>query len=460
MFRGRLALVTGGGSGIGQAVCRLLAQRGARVVVGDIDLEAANATVALLQELSGGAEHRALHIDVGCPPSVSKAFESFEGDRGEQVSIVVHCAGILLPPKSFLDVDVDEFDRITRVNLRGTFLVTQAAARCMLRQKVTDGSIVNMSSVAARVTLPGAAAYSATKAAVTNFTRQYNIFYSATPYETEVWQDESGNRQRCSCSVFISRSIRAMDMFRGRLALVTGGGSGIGQAVCRLLAQRGARVVVGDIDLEAANATVALLQELSGGAEHRALHIDVGCPRSVSKAFESFEGDRGEQVSIVVHCAGILLPPKSFLDVDVDEFDRITRVNLRGTFLVTQAAARCMLRQKVTDGSIVNMSSVAARVTRPGIAAYSATKAAVTSFTRSAAVDLAGSGIRINAVAPCMTETPLVKAFGEAQRSKISAAIPMGRMAMPDEVAAVVAFLCGPDSAFVTGTTVDASGGV
>ncbi|XP_049518345.1 estradiol 17-beta-dehydrogenase 8 isoform X2 [Dermacentor silvarum] len=253
---------------------------------------------------------------------------------------------------------------------------------------------------------------------------------------------------------------QAVDLFRGRLAFVTGGGSGIGRAVCRLLAQRGARVLVGDVDLEAASATIALLQESSGGAEHRALHIDVGCPQSVKKAFESFEGDRGEQVSIVVHCAGILLPPKSFLDVDVDEFDRITRVNLRGTFLVTQAAAHCMLRQKVTDGSIVNMSSVAARITRPGIAAYSATKAAVTCFTRSAAMDLAGSGIRINAVAPCMTETPMVKAFGEAQFSQISSGIPMGRMAMPDEVATVIAFLCSPDSAFVTGTTVDVSGGV
>ncbi|XP_075536388.1 (3R)-3-hydroxyacyl-CoA dehydrogenase-like isoform X3 [Dermacentor variabilis] len=253
---------------------------------------------------------------------------------------------------------------------------------------------------------------------------------------------------------------QAVDMFRRRLALVTGGGSGIGRAVCRLLAQRGARTVVGDVDLEAANATVALLQEPSDDAEHRALHIDVGCPRSVSKAFESFEGDRAEQLSIVVHCAGILLPPKSFLDVGVDEFDEIIRVNLRGTFLVTQAAARCMLRQKVTDGSIVNMSSIAARLTLPGAAAYSATKAAITNFTRSAAADLAGSGIRINAVAPCMTETPMVKAIGEAQRSEICAGIPMGRMAMPEEVAAVVAFLVGPDSAFVTGTTVDVSGGV
>ncbi|XP_075746143.1 (3R)-3-hydroxyacyl-CoA dehydrogenase isoform X2 [Rhipicephalus microplus] len=252
-------------------------------------------------------------------------------------------------------------------------------------------------------------------------------------------------------------------MFRGRVALVTGGGSGIGRAVCCLLSQRGARVLVADVDLEAANATVALLQgqlEPSGAAEHRAVHIDVGSPDSVKKAFENFEGGRSEQVSIVVNCAGILPPPKPFTEVAVDEFDRILRVNLRGTFLVTQAAMHCMLRQKVTGGSIVNISSVAGRVARPGLAAYCASKAAIACFVRSAAADAANTGIRINAVAPCMTETPMVKVFSEAQRSKLAAGIPMGRAAMPDEVAAVVAFLCGPDSAFVTGTTVDVSGGV
>nr|XP_037292034.1 estradiol 17-beta-dehydrogenase 8-like isoform X2 [Rhipicephalus microplus] len=200
--------------------------------------------------------------------------------------------------------------------------------------------------------------------------------------------------------------------------------------------------------------------EPSGAAEHRAVHIDVGSPDSVKKAFENFEGNRSEQASIVVNCAGILPPPKPFTEVAVDEFDRILRVNLRGTFLVTQAAMHCMLRQKVTGGSIVNISSVAGRVARPGLAAYCASKAAIACFVRSAAADAANTGIRINAVAPCMTETPMVKVFSEVQRSKLAAGIPMGRAAMPDEVAAVVAFLCGPDSAFVTGTTVDVSGGV
>ncbi|KAH6938699.1 hypothetical protein HPB50_011920 [Hyalomma asiaticum] len=249
----------------------------------------------------------------------------------------------------------------------------------------------------------------------------------------------------------------AVDMFRGRLALVTGGGSGIGRAVCCLLAQKGARVLVGDIDLEAANATVVLLQE---GVEHQAVHIDVSCPQSVKKAFDSFEGGAGEQASIVVNCAGIPQQPKSFMDVSVDEVDRLLGVNLRGAILVTQAAARSMLRQQVTNGSIVNISSTVARVTRPSIGVYSATKAAVTCFTRSAAVDVAGSGIRINAVAPCVTTTPMAKVFSEAELSKLTAGIPMGRPAMPDEVATVVAFLCGPDSAFVTGTTVEVNGGV
>ncbi|KAL3253902.1 hypothetical protein MRX96_054408 [Rhipicephalus microplus] len=173
-----------------------------------------------------------------------------------------------------------------------------------------------------------------------------------------------------------------------------------------------------------------------GGQWHRPCSVLPAVPESpdsVKKAFENFEGNRSEQASIVVNCAGILPPPQPFTEVAVDEFDRILRVNLRGTFLVTQAAMHCMLRQK----------------------------AAIACFVRSAAADAANNGIRINAVAPCMTETPMVKVLSEAQRSKLAAGIPMGRAAMPDEVAAVVAFLCGPDSAFVTGTTsVDVSGGV
>ncbi|KAL1431068.1 hypothetical protein MTO96_014467 [Rhipicephalus appendiculatus] len=262
-------------------------------------------------------------------------------------------------------------------------------------------------------------------------------------------------------------------MFRGRVALVTGGGSGIGRAVCCLLAQRGARVLVADLDLEGSqrHGGIASSDRRSdcfsvsfwshqGPLNTGLCTLDVGCPDSVKKAFENFEGNRGEHASIVVNCAAILTPPKPFTEVGIDEFDRILRVNLRGTFLVTQAAVHCMLRQKVTGGSIVTFSSVAARVARPGLAAYCASKAAIACFVRSAAADAASSGIRINAVAPCMTDTPMVKAFSEAQVSKFAAGIPMGRAAMPDEVAAVVAFLCGPDSAFVTGTTVDVSGGV
>ncbi|XP_077512505.1 (3R)-3-hydroxyacyl-CoA dehydrogenase-like isoform X2 [Amblyomma americanum] len=250
----------------------------------------------------------------------------------------------------------------------------------------------------------------------------------------------------------------ASDAFCGRLALVTGGGSGIGRAVCIILAQRGARVLVTDIDLDAANTTLAHLRATAGPAEHAAMQIDVGCPSSVKAVFDSIQK---EPVSIVVHCAGVLGSLKSFLDLDVDEFDRIMSVNLRGTFLVTQSAAQCMLRTKVADGCIVNIASAAARTKHPGFSAYSASKAAVSTFTRCAAVDVAGAGIRVNAVAPCLTDTPMAsKGFSEAQMAQYSAGIPLGRAARPEEVASVVAFLCGADSAFVTGTTVDVSGGL
>ncbi|KAK8786401.1 hypothetical protein V5799_023820, partial [Amblyomma americanum] len=207
----------------------------------------------------------------------------------------------------------------------------------------------------------------------------------------------------------------ASDAFCGRLALVTGGGSGIGRAVCIILAQRGARVLVTDIDLDAANTTLAHLKATAGPAEHAAMQIDVGCPSSVKAVFNSIQK---EPLSIVVHCAGVLGSLKSFLDLDVDEFDRIMSVNLRSRGGPRQTtlffAARC------------------------------------------AAVDVAGTGIRVNAVAPCLTDTPMAsKGFSEAQMAQYSAGIPLGRAARPEEVASVVAFLCGADSAFVTGTTVD-----
>lgn len=257
----------------------------------------------------------------------------------------------------------------------------------------------------------------------------------------------------------MSRSAPKADApLHGRLALVTGGGSGIGREVCLILAQRGARLLVADIDLEAAKVTAATLE---GSAEHRALHIDVGCPESVRTVFDSIQSHSGESLSIVVNCAGILPTPTSFVELGVEEFDRIMRVNLRGTFLVVQAAARRMQRDNVTDGRIVNISSVLARTNQPGVVAYSASKAAVTALTRTAAVELAGSGICVTAVAPGMTSTPMVtRAFSEDRLATLAAGIPMGRAAHPREVAAVVAFLCGEESSFVTGSTFDVSGGI
>lgn len=247
-------------------------------------------------------------------------------------------------------------------------------------------------------------------------------------------------------------------LLHGRLALVTGGGSGIGREVCLILAQRGARVLVADIDLEAAKATADTLE---GSPRHQALHIDVGCPESVRTAFDNIQSHSDEPLSIVVNCAGILPPPTSFVDLNVEEFDRVMRVNLRGTFLVMQAAAQRMQRDKVTDGSIVNMSSTLARTSQPGEVAYSASKAAVTALTRTAAVELANSGIRVTAVAPSMTRTPMVaNSFSEDRLKRLVAGIPMGRAAQPSEVAAVVAFLCGAESSFVTGSTFDVSGGI
>lgn len=271
-------------------------------------------------------------------------------------------------------------------------------------------------------------------------------------------KSKANSCSRISFAAMNERASNTAGQLHGRLALVTGGGSGIGCEVCLILAQRGARVLVADIDLEAAKVTAATLE---GPPGHQAIHIDVGSPESVRTVFDNIQSRSGEPLSIVVNCAGILPLPTPFVELDVEEFDRVMKVNLRGTFLVMQAAAQRMQRDKVTDGRIVNMSSILARTSQPGEVAYSASKAAVTALTRTAAVELASSGIRVTAVAPSMTHTPMVtKAFSADRMATLATGIPMGRAAQPSEVAAVVAFLCGAESSFVTGSTFDVSGGL
>ncbi|KAM7298490.1 estradiol 17-beta-dehydrogenase 8-like [Ixodes scapularis] len=244
-----------------------------------------------------------------------------------------------------------------------------------------------------------------------------------------------------------------------RLALVTGGGSGIGKSVCHALASEGSCVLVADINLDAATATAT---SLPGIHQHRAFKVDVGCSTSVNSLFESVRSTCGRAPNIVVHCAGIPSLANPLVHTSEEDFDRTIRINLKGTFLMTQAAGRAMIAERVTDGAIVNMSSMMAKIIHKRGSAYSTSKAGVVALTKVAAKELASHGIRVNAVQPSIVETPMVLSNSNAAERLAQAAtnIPLGRPGLPEDVANVVKFLCGSGSSFMTGSVVDVAGGL
>ncbi|XP_029831559.2 estradiol 17-beta-dehydrogenase 8 [Ixodes scapularis] len=246
--------------------------------------------------------------------------------------------------------------------------------------------------------------------------------------------------------------------FSGRVAVVTGGGSGIGRCVCRMLATGGASVVVADINLDSARDTV---RTLPGPSQHQAFKLDVGCSESVKLLFELIESTCPAPASLVVNCAGINIPSTQLMDISEESFDDIIRINLKGTFLITRAAARAMVSGNVQHGTIVSISSMLTEVTRAGRSAYSASKAGVEALTKVVAKELASRGIRVNTVLPAFLDTPMGRTGHNCEEiENILAGIPMGRLCRPEEVAEVVVFLCLPENSFMTGAAVSVSGGV
>lgn len=242
----------------------------------------------------------------------------------------------------------------------------------------------------------------------------------------------------------------------GRLALVTGGGSGIGRAVCKALCSEGARIIVADINKEAAASTV---KSLPGNHEHQPIEVDVGSSDSVTAMFEVIRRRYTVSPTIVVNSAGITRDA-FLLDMTEAMFDDVMKINLKGTFLITQAAAREMVANQVKEGSIVNISSIVGKSGNMGQANYAASKAGVVGFTKSVAQELAKHGIRCNAVMPGFIETPMTSSVPDKVLAKLLPKIPMNRMGKPEEVAEVVKFLCSPSSAYVTGSVLEVTGGL
>jgi NAD(P)-dependent dehydrogenase (short-subunit alcohol dehydrogenase family) len=242
-----------------------------------------------------------------------------------------------------------------------------------------------------------------------------------------------------------------MTRFAGRVVLVTGGGGAIGAAAAQRFAHEGARLVIVDRDAGAAGATVAAIAGL--GRDAVAVVADVGDPAAVHEAVGTALSRFG-QLDAVFNNAGISGTPAPLQELAIDEFDEVLRVNLRGVFLVLRASLRAMIAGG-RAGAVVNMSSsMAGFDVLAGGAAYAASKHGVLGLTRTAALDAAPYGIRVNAVCPGVIETSLGipdRADGTSGKERFANRIPLRRVGEPADVAAVVAFLASDDSRHVTG---------
>lgn len=249
------------------------------------------------------------------------------------------------------------------------------------------------------------------------------------------------------------------DRVAGKIALVTGGGSGIGRATCRALAEQGARVIAADIDAEAAAATADMIVE---AAEWVSLDV------TDEARWEAVLGDvvaRHGRLDVLVNNAGIAING-TIEDTTLADWRKVHAVNAEGPFLGCKHGVRAM--KETGGGSIVNVSSIAGIVGAPTLAAYCSSKGSVRLLTKSVALHCArkGYGIRCNSVHPSYADTPMVDAMvanhrdPARYRSALDGAAPLGRLASAEDVAAAIVYLASDDSAFQTGSEIIVDGGV
>jgi NAD(P)-dependent dehydrogenase (short-subunit alcohol dehydrogenase family) len=242
---------------------------------------------------------------------------------------------------------------------------------------------------------------------------------------------------------------------KDRIALVTGAARGIGLAIAKRLSEEGARVTMADVlDAEGASAASHL------GAAY--LHCDLARPADIAEAIAAMVQNHGA-VDLVVNNAAISIA-KDFLDVTEEDFDKVIRVNLKGAFLLTQAAARQMVKQVAEGrkpGAIVNLSSVNDTLAIPTIAPYTMSKGGVKQLTAVSALALAPHGIRVNAIGPGSIRTAMLSGtlHDKAAMNRALSRTPLGRVGEPEEIAAIAAFLASDDASYITGQVIYADGG-
>ena len=241
---------------------------------------------------------------------------------------------------------------------------------------------------------------------------------------------------------------------QNKLALITGGAQGIGKTISEELVQNGAHVVLGDVNLEGAQATAEAINNNGGSAS--AVKIDVSNPAEVKQVFDSILKDK-KPIDIMINNAGITRDGLMVRMKEAD-WDRVLNINLKGTFLCSQQAAKQMMKQK--SGVIVNIASIVGVMGNFGQANYSASKAGVIGLTKTLAREVASRGIRVNAVAPGFIDTEMTRVLDESVRQSLIEQIPLAKLGLPEDVARCVAFLVSDRSSYITGQVINVNGGM
>jgi NAD(P)-dependent dehydrogenase (short-subunit alcohol dehydrogenase family) len=244
--------------------------------------------------------------------------------------------------------------------------------------------------------------------------------------------------------------------FSGRVAIITGGGMGIGEALARAFAREGADIVIGDVHLESARKVV---REVKGmGRKALAIQTNVSVKEEVDRLVDESLGTFGK-IDILINNAGITQLPLSILELPIETWEKVTEVDYKGTYLCSRRVGQEMVRQK--SGSVINISSVIGLASAP-LVAYGPAKCAVIMLTKILATEWGRYNVRVNAIAPGYTLTPMLKGMierGERDPQMILKRTPMGKMVEPEDIAHAALFLSSDRARYITGITVPVDAG-
>lgn len=248
-------------------------------------------------------------------------------------------------------------------------------------------------------------------------------------------------------------------MLANKLALITGSGSGIGLSVAQHFAKQGARLALVDLTPN----VVEVGKQLEQQTKVFTSRCDISESGQVNKLFEEIQQAFPDlkAPNVIVNCAGITRD-SMFLKMKEEDFDQVIKVNLKGTYLVSQAAARSIIQNnpKNSGGSIINFASIVGKLGNLGQANYTASKAGVEGLTRTIARELGKHNIRCNAILPGFIKTPMTDKVPDKYLELIVGQIPLGRMGSPDDIAQLATFLASDNSSYITGASIECTGGL